>query len=773
MTFRNVLTKSLKKCLVILVTFAFCWGSYSAIADSGSHQTIRYTKTRKPPIEFVVDDTWVSGDGYRPVRVRIKPVGRPKFATDRQVTLEVFKRAVQNEFSGDETSMTVDLPEGESHVDVLLLVPQNRVMRYSKLRVWEGRKGTRNVASIRIAQSNSNGYSSEGLPSMLFIDSDVPTLKVRSSGIGRQRGKNEEAIINPISLLKSMPAMLSSVPRTVSGGDEFGASWIDIAENVSEVSFMHHLDLPANWLAYSGVDIIYLSLDDLAKLQQENFAARNAIDQWLRSGGNLWVAGVGEDLSRLQQAEELLGFDSTGETGDDSAIKWTQPGKSTFGDQVSALNSQQNQRWVNGKYVNDDELGDAPKFKNRKAKMLFRDLQLGRVAAFQSTDPLSKSDRWYWNWIWKSLETERWTWAERHGFTPTRYNDGFWQYLIPGVGLAPVNSFRIIITLFALVVGPLNFIFLSRRGRLNWMLFTVPFSALIVTLGLTGYALVTDGVSAKSRIRSVMDLDQSNGHAAIWARQTYYAGVAPSEGLTFGSSAAVYPIDHNGAARTYQGGSSRRLVWTGDDEADKGQHLHSGFLPSRTTSQLLSVQSEDSRLQLKFQRDDAEGIVSAENLLGSRVRLVIVRDTDGQLYSSTGSESGSDMEFVEASNAEAIELIQPFMESGQLTLPEGVDLSLLGRSQNRWRWNYNSNVADPSSETSRLEKVIDEFLYRSQVAPPGTYMAVLDDNVQLQVGLRSRKREHDFHIVRGHFSSQSAPESPEETPGKSPQRNDD
>ena len=79
-----------------------------------------------------------------------------------------------------------------------------------------------------------------------------------------------------------------------------------------------------------------------------------------------------------------------------------------------------------------------------------------------------------WNWVFNTLGPEHWSWYRRHGLSLQRENSAFWNFLIPGVGLAPVTQFQVLISLFVLVIGPLNFVLLRRWHKLNLLVITVP-----------------------------------------------------------------------------------------------------------------------------------------------------------------------------------------------------------------------------------------------------------------------------------------------------------
>ncbi len=215
------------------------------------------------------------------------------------------------------------------------------------------------------------------------------------------------------------------------------------------------------------------------------------------------------------------------------------------------------------------------------------------------------------------------TWGQRHGLTPDAPNDEYANWLVPGVGLAPVTEFRILITLFVLVIGPVNYWLLKRMRRLHLLVITVPLAAALLTAALFLYALLADGLGTKVRVRSLTLLDQRRGEAASWARLSYYAGLAPSAGLSVSMETAIYPIcpDWFGGS-TAASNAARELVWR-DDSAQ----LTRGWLRSRTPTQYLTIRSHSSPLRLQVRT--SEGRVSVRNNLAANIQFVVLANSQG------------------------------------------------------------------------------------------------------------------------------------------------
>ncbi len=150
-------------------------------------------------------------------------------------------------------------------------------------------------------------------------------------------------------------------------------------------------------------------------------------------------------------------------------------------------------------------------------------------------------------------------WDTRHGLIPDSSNPEFGKLLVPGVGRAPVIEFEVLITLVVVLLGPFNYWILKRYKRLQLLVLTVPLAAGIATAGLFAYAIVSDGFTTTVRVRSYTTLDQRTGEAACWARLSYYAGLAPGQGLTMPADVVAYPVLPNWGSEN--GSANRLMVW--------------------------------------------------------------------------------------------------------------------------------------------------------------------------------------------------------------------
>ncbi|HJT32502.1 MAG TPA: hypothetical protein VJ783_10700, partial [Pirellulales bacterium] len=390
------------------------------------------------------------------------------------------------------------------------------------------------------------------------------------------------------------------------------------------------------------------------------------------------------------------------------------------------------------------------------APFQFRPEGQGMVVA-ASIDDVFKQPAEHWAWMLNSLTPDRVLWYRRHGLSAERSNPGFWSWLIEGVGLAPVSEFRILISIFVLAIGPLNYYWLRRRGKLHLLVLIVPLAALAVTGSLFGYALVADGLDVRVRSRSFTQIDQRSGRAVCWARNSYYAGLAPSA-LHFPVDAVVLPLLLN-EGDTSDSPYRHTLLWT-DDE----QRLVSGWLASRTPTQFITVRSRASQAGIQFGRTDRGPQI--ENHLDTRILRLLLADEKGQHYRAAGVAAGARvaLEAVEP-GGEELEIWQ-YVTDHRPAVPQGYMPHMdqgFGGIRRRGAWYYNQSnmgLPAPMQETSRLEAALRTAVMGSSgrsislkpaefALRPRSYLAVVERSPEVVFGVEDPREENSLHVVVG------------------------
>ncbi|MEX2559818.1 MAG: hypothetical protein WD403_07875, partial [Pirellulales bacterium] len=524
--------------------------------------------------------------------------------------------------------------------------------------------------------------------------------------------------------------------------------------------------LPTKWIDYSELDIICISRPALVELASHPKRLK-ALGDWVAAGGNLFVEGLGDDfagLSEVEKAFELPGLE-TPAGGDPVHRGWSLPPQSAdqglvenpFGRSETIVQEQVVQVGPDGVPVTVPAAAPVqpePPGDPAHPPFVYRPLGMGVVVGISKDSAFSLSIR-QWAWVLNTLGPDRWLWYRRHGVSMQRENSDFWNWLVPGVGMAPVTEFRLLITLFVVCIGPLNYFWLKRRGQLHLLVLVVPLCASVVTLALFGYALVADGLDVRVRSRSCTQIDQRRGEAVCWSRLSYFSGLTPSDGLRFPSDVAVLPIEPRGTADSRSQARRRTLIWY-DDE----YHLPSGWLSSRTRTQLLTVRSRQTQAGLRF-IESASGPPRVENRLGSAIKRLLLADSSGTHFRAVNVAEGAEVPLEPADLKAEREALGKVFQDSAPQVPEGLDPQAFADSfGSGYRYGYwtstSANAPAASLHSSCLERAISRAIADSGrfqpvpvPLPPRSYVAVVERSPEVLYGVERVREQASLHVVTG------------------------
>lgn len=707
----------------------------AAQAATGGTTTLPLPQPPPPPgkkvkpnlraMTITIDTTWAECNGYRPVRFIIKPT--PPLVADRTLTLKIEPRG----WTGGQPRITmtqdVEVPAGATSVTAVMAVPQLEAWNSFSFDVLDDGVPAPelSVPMHRLTINTNNNLWGDGAsPTMLLLGAP----KLANNAFVPFSRTMESAV--PIGL---QPTTITSGAATlpVGGGKFAGITGIP-----------SHADLPTRWIDYSGLDIVYVELPELEQFIQEFPEQWKAIREWLSTGGNLWVGGVGKRWQRVEQLEMLLELPVPIASEMDDPRGWTAPDEKRRYEALKGLGSSYAAQGVAVEAVSATASKELAQFR-------MRSLGRGQVLAFGHDDPLNEiQHNESWTWIFNSMGPERWSWYRRHGISLQRENRDFWDFLIPGVGLAPVTAFQVLITLFVLTIGPLNFYLLRRWRKLNLIMITVPISALAVTGALLFYALVADGLSVRARARSLTEIDQRRGETVCWARLSYYAGLRPSQGLAFPTDTAVYPIDHEAQGNHYNQNRQRRVIDWGTK-----QYLGGGWLNARTPTQLLTVAFRPATHTLQILETGASP-PEVENLLGTRIQQLMLIDSKGQAFHAQDLAAGDKVPLSPATNQQNAAQLTQLMHLHRPKRPEGMNNDTYGLFgvRRRYSYNYYSTGQDMDAvtmHTSILERGLQELTNADKLWQPRSYAALVDRSPEMSFGLESVNEEAGFHVIVG------------------------
>lgn len=714
--------------------------------------------SRSNGLTLTIDTRWTQNYGYRPVEVTVsstKPVTR-----DHAVSIKLF--------SGWNGTIRVEqelkLPSGSTSVTETVLVPQYQAG--TQFYWWEARVDGFLDKDLSLKQSDAYGVMQSGYATTSGISFLAMALKA-----------GQRSLVAPNSM-------------------DF------------EILTLAGIEFPKRWIDYTCLDAATLSIDELIFLKNSNPDAFQAMRFWLRAGGQLWVNDVGDDFQRLPELSKLLRLSETVapdvKLSEESELKRDEEGSlapsgwrslrfpnedsngqvTTFLDHrtgktrlernpevIARLQADSNFSVVGQRFeapTSDEQtllMGDSDRW------FVEQPIGLGTVRAFRGVNDVSlfqqarpaananvAANQDGSEDLPPSLSAALVNvgrWSDRHGTAPDDANSSFSDLLVPGMGLAPVTEFQVLITLFVVVIGPVNYFLLKRWRRLHLMVLTVPLAAGLVTLALFAYAIITDGFGTTVRANSYTALDQRTGESACWSRLSYYSGLAPREGLTMPVDVAMYPIvpDWNGSSIDSIVNSERDLKWVPEEA-----RLTRGWLRSRTPTQYLTVRARTSPIRLEL--TPVRERLRAKNSLGTKIDFVVVVDEANKLWlgEKLDNENVGFLQAVERSDA--VERFRKLVRERSPQAPDaltGLDTRTTSYQRRQWQMmrGYSSYGGTESLETNLANASIAALAghegREGLALPPNSYVAVTETGPEVVFGMEGVEEEASFHVIVGQW----------------------
>lgn len=682
-----------------------------------------------------IDSRWAGGGsgGYWPIRLQVFNTGQTReltfrFKPDRPYRVPTVRRTVRS--------------AGNSTLAVTLAVPLVGVGYRGDLQVLDehGREIEGLDHGIQLPQLNE---PLPGAPAVLIVgQADVNTTSLDLAA----------AAIAPV-----LPAYRRHPSRRA--GRALPSIGVERIEPAA---------LPAAWVDYSALDLVFLDLPTLEGLPRDR---RSALLQWVHCGGTLVVHGLGTSPGKSARLSKLLELPAPRFP----AERWTPPksslrkraaavigsigvpqsggaGGAAFGSGVVAEIPPLNPPKAGRKRpASRAPLRTEFRWKTARGRPPFAThrLMLGTVVAFRD-DPFDGTP-YDWSWLLATLDEEGFRWGVRHGFSARGETANFVEFLIPGVKGVPVYSFLFLITAFTILIGPLNYFLMWKRKRLFLLVATIPFVAFATSLALFGYSAISHGFDVKTRVRSLTVLDQRSQRAVSVSRVAMFAGFPPSEGLQFSPQTAVFPIWP--PEKQFDSGV---VDWT------DGQQLRSGFLQSRTRTQFLAVthRRERGRLEISAPRD---GRLEVSSGFAWTLDALLVVDDEGRPWFARSLEPGGSATLHPATSDDLHEL-KTLLRSSRLEPPSDFNPRRRGRGifgirpprwprglEQRLQYDYSDSLAE--RRIAALQEL--ELDARGRIVPgpnglgPRTYLAVLPQSPGIDLGVEDATEVQGYHLLIG------------------------
>jgi hypothetical protein len=359
------------------------------------------------------------------------------------------------------------------------------------------------------------------------------------------------------------------------------------ASGESEVAYLSYKsptsEWSGNWVGYSGFDAVALTAEELREAPD---AVRSALWRFAECGGSLLIIGAWE-IPPQWRSRRVLSIEAEEEGGG----VWKR---------VRLSLPEAAQTYSVG---------------------------FGQATTIDATNVKSLLPA-HWKAVKLSWKNSRPTRIEYYNITDI--NKDF--PVVDRIGI-PVRGLFVLMLAFVIVIGPVNLIWLARRRKKIWMLWTVPVIALVACLAVTGFALLGEGVSATSRTEAFTILDESSHRAMTVGWAAFYAPIAPREGLHFGYDTELMLV----APETwrYKSGGGYRTIDLSDD-----QHLDSGWITARVPAYFKFRKGETRRERLTVRHSGDS--ISVVNGLGEDIRELWLADHDGEVYSAKEIRAGAE-----------------------------------------------------------------------------------------------------------------------------------
>lgn len=651
-------------------------------------------------LQINVDSRWVGcgQGGYCPIRVRVKNTGPTRTLTFRiNKTYQPIPSVRQ----------TLEVPQNAT-LSVTLAVPMVNASTSAEFRVEEFGSTLENMShSLSLPEMNS---WKRCLPSVLVVTAGVIDFQAFQDGISTLRHQSGLGG-------GGLPYHYGSISNTLALEKE---------------------SLPPSWIDYSGIDFVVIPWETFGQLPKNT---RTALVQWTRCGGTLAITTLGSDPAARDELAKSLG----GENVPAAAITWSEPKPE---DRFTMQIVHEEPGSVSTSSPPQNPPGEWPR---ETSPFQMANLGFGKLIAFRDQPFPGTAQDWFWM-LKASGGVQVWDWGKRQGLSARQGTDEFLLFLIPGIGGVPVVMFLVLITIFSIVIGPLNYFVLARRKQLHLLLFTIPLIALATSLLLFGYTIVAHGFSVKARSRSLTYLDQPAQAAVTFQRLSLYAGQAPSGGLRFSRDTAVYPIWPE-----HEGFESGQLDWTNT------QDLTSGWLRSRTRTQFLTVSHRTERGRLEVTSSSPEKLTVANGYEWGFEPLVVAND-QGRLFVGASVPAGDSVELQPMTN-ERLANVAKLLQQYPLELPAGMPTAsaasgLFSTPSHRMSyyrygatasWRHNESMMEQALVRLRTGTVAPRPVATEATVVPRTFYGVAREAPNVEQGVTKATSIHSLHVVMGRW----------------------
>lgn len=503
-------------------------------------------------LKLIVDNSWPDLPGYRMVRIEF--LANQPLVEERRMRIQLkFRNYNYGRAEMSVTTEEIVIPAGQTGVKYQLYFPSEGQLRLHDIRTTENGETWPDLScSTFSGQPNTS--------SLAYLD---------LRGLEAQASQNSTNLnINGTAGISAAPVTSSqSVTQDYRNGMQYA-----YPVNYGWTGFQKLGDLPNNPLGYDCFKVVLCRAEQLETLRADHPVQWDALRSWVATGGSLLIWPK-KQLDGESNREAQLKLDSLFPQGE--ATSKETPRASWQKQSINAmpeplLNSRSNITY-------EDDFGVATKQVSpsvtNTVPLSGPGIDYPERIWFQGTLAILPAEQ-YFDTVYSHLQN-----ATQQPLPATS---------LPKVGMPPITMFQILITLFVVLIGPVNYFYFKKKKRLNWLLITVPAGALAITGLLLAYTLVKDGIGVRTWSQSYTVLDQIQKQASTRQQFCLFAGITPGDGLRYRSQTFFNDLAPDIPANfSYRYRDTRNWDYAWDDppEGSSGfaeQHLRTGWLPART-----------------------------------------------------------------------------------------------------------------------------------------------------------------------------------------------
>ncbi|MCP4477927.1 MAG: hypothetical protein GY818_07535, partial [Planctomycetaceae bacterium] len=458
-----------------------------------------------------------------------------------------------------ETIGSINILAGKTSGTVDLMLPASGDIQWVQLEIQKPSNGSGGNNNNILYQNLE--IENLGVPVGRNSQNKLLIGKTNTSEFGNEGQIDNRQIFLSNGQFVTQEVSLTQPPMTYAGP---AVSLKKIQRNNISYSTIRAENLPENWIGLSGFDQMFISSNEFRDLSKANEIQRDNLEKWVAAGGALVIYSCGQDYRETGPILSLLIGEARASQLVAGEYRWCEPiNVSTTADVWCAGRSvgYSIQNTVLEKVVRPFATSLSVKAVDNPGLIdpeKFGILSYLNGCIISVDDDMSSWTRGDYRRLDNSVALNGSSLAARIG-----YGSGLLPVLtIPGVGEPPVLLFKVLLTIFLIVAGPIALFAFSKLGKPQLLLVLIPLLSICVSCALILYVLLADGLTKTASVQSAITLDQRTNLAVVNCRAAYFSNFTSTPykfspdtlvGLTDGIDTSLVRLDQSASQTRISG----------------------------------------------------------------------------------------------------------------------------------------------------------------------------------------------------------------------------